>query len=111
LIRSRTAWWGGQHVRSASIKPGRSVTGRRRSPGRRIAVPLVGFSGSVPQACQSIQDEIDRVQSDLNDLQFELKHAAPEDKPAIRKKIRDDNKQLVTLRNQLAECIGSQPTV
>jgi hypothetical protein len=47
------------------------------------------------------------VQADLDDLQFQLRHAAPEDKPAIKALIRDDNKQLVTLHNQLAECIGS----
>jgi hypothetical protein len=63
---------------------------------------------SVPQACQSIQDEIVGVQADLCDLQFQLQHAAPKDKPAIRAKIRAANKQLVTLQNQLAECIASQ---
>jgi len=93
---------------------------RRRSPrrGRAVpfagfpgSVPLVAFPGSVPQACQSIQDQIDGVLNEINDLQFQLKHAAPEDKPAIRAQIRDDNKQVVTLRAQLAECIASQPNV
>jgi hypothetical protein len=51
------------------------------------------------------------VQADLDDLQFQLKHARPKDKPAIQAKIREVNKQLVTLRNQLAECIASQPNV
>jgi hypothetical protein len=64
---------------------------------------------SVPQACQSIQDEIDGVLADLKDLQVELKEAPAAEKRKIRAQIRDDNKQLVTLRNQLAECIASQP--
>jgi hypothetical protein len=55
------------------------------------------------------------VLQDLNDLQLELKHAPPEERLALarifRAKIREDNKQLVTLRAQLAECIASQPTV
>jgi len=105
-------------VPQASSRGARSP-GRRRSPRRRTAVPLagfpavplVGFPGSVPQACQSIQDEIDGVLADLNDLQFQLKHAAPEDKPAIQADIRKDNKKVATLRAQLAECIASQPNV
>jgi hypothetical protein len=64
---------------------------------------------SVPQACQSIQDEIDGVLADLKDLQEALKEAPNVEKPKIRAQIRDDNKQLVTLRNQLAACIASQP--
>jgi hypothetical protein len=51
------------------------------------------------------------VRQDIEDLQFELKHGAPEDRPAIRAKIREDNKKLVTLRAQLAECIASQPPI
>jgi len=106
-------------VPQASNRGARSP-GRRRSPrrGRAVpfagfpgSVPLVGFPGSVPQACQSIQDEIDKVQADLNNLQAQLQHATGEEKKAIQADIREDNKQLVTLSNQLTECIASQPNV
>ena len=105
-------------VPQASSRGARSP-GRRRSPPRRTAVPLAGFPavplagfpGSVPQACQSIQDEIDGLQADLNNLQAQLQHAAGDEKRAIQADIREDNKQLATLRNQLSECIASQPNV
>jgi hypothetical protein len=87
---------------------------RRHSPlrGRAVpfapaSVPLVGFAGSVPPACQSIQDEIKGRLADLNDLQFQLQHARAEDRPAIKAKIRELNKKLTALQKQLAECIAS----
>ena len=106
-------------VPQASSRGARSPR-RRHSPQRRRAtpfagfpgsVPLVGFPGSVPTACQSIQDEIDGVQADIDDLQFKLRHARPEEKPAIKAEIREKQKQVTTLQKQLAECIASQRNV
>jgi hypothetical protein len=63
----------------------------------------------IPAACQSIQDEIDGLRQERNELQEELQHAAPGEKPALLRLIRRLNLQLAGLQKQLDDCVASQP--
>jgi hypothetical protein len=63
----------------------------------------------IPAACESIQDEIDSLRQERNELQEELQHAPPSEKPALPRLIRRINLQLGGLREQLDDCIASQP--
>jgi hypothetical protein len=63
----------------------------------------------IPPACQIIQDEIDSLRQERNELQEELHHAAPREKPTLLQLIRRINLQLHGLQTQLDDCIASQP--
>jgi hypothetical protein len=63
----------------------------------------------IPAACQSIQNEIDSLRQERSELQKELQHAPPSEKPALLLLIRRINLQLGGLQKQLDDCIASQP--
>jgi hypothetical protein len=67
------------------------------------------MSANVPSECRELANGIASLEQERNDLQEELHHAAPGEKPAIVAQIRALNRQISAARDQLADCIANAP--
>lgn len=67
------------------------------------------MSPSIPSACRELADSIKAFEQERNDLQEELQHAAPGDKPGLVMQIRALNRQISAARAQLTDCIANNP--
>lgn len=65
---------------------------------------------SAPTRCQSIQDEIDRLQRDRDLVQELIREAPPNQRPALMERLRALDAQIRAAQDRLADCLGaSQP--
>lgn len=61
----------------------------------------------IPPECQSIQDEVDRLQATIRQLQEELQSAPPAEKPIIIEMIRREREKQADAERRLSRCIAT----